>query len=396
MPAAYFELIANIAIAAMFVASFAVVAKLNPGRPGIGWFAASYAMGGITPIAELMLPSSATAAPFMILSYASLLAGLSTMVPALQLYYRQRPRWDIATIIVAAGVVARWIIWGGNRDDLGYEFAYQAPFAAATATSAFVAWRAYRHSRAGRPLAVMFAVLAAHFLLKPFAAAYFGSGNSAAEYSASTYALFSQALSGILLIAAGLVLLLTVLQELVQESRHDAHSDALTGLPNRRALAGVFEVVRKRAAKSGIPASIAIVDIDHFKNFNDRWGHDTGDAVLRAVARCLESACPPNAVVARLGGEEFVVLMPGMPQQVARLACEKIRIAVSQLNAGPSAVTVSLGLSEVGSEVAELPKALRPADIALYHAKAKGRNRTSVFEPTELRDGASTPIRSYR
>lgn len=213
----------------------------------------------------------------------------------------------------------------------------------------------------------MFAVLAAQFLLKPFAAAYFGSGNSAAEYSASTYALFSQALSGLLLIAAGLVLLLTVLQELVQESRHDAHSDALTGLANRRALAGVFEVVRKRAAKSGIPASIAIVDIDHFKNFNDRWGHDTGDAVLRAVARCLESACPPNAVVARLGGEEFVVLMPGMPQQVARLACEKIRIAVSQLNAGPSAVTVSLG-----SEVAELPKALRPQTLPCITRKRTG------------------------
>lgn len=110
------------------------------------------------------------------------------------------------------------------------------------------------------------------------------------------------------------------------------------------------------------------------------------------------AAWSPRArpVVARLGGEEFVVLMPGMPLQVARLACEKIRIAVSQLYGGPSAVTVSLGLSEVGSEVAELPKALRPADIALYHAKANGRNRTSVFEPTELQEGASTPIRSYR
>lgn len=394
MPAAYFALIANIAVAAMFVASFAVVAKLNPGRPGVSWFATSYAIGAITPISELILPNSASATPFMILSYASLLAGLSVMVPALQLHYRQRPRWDIAGLIVAGGIVVRWTIWGGSRDDLAYEFAYQAPFAVATAASAVVAWRAYRRRRVGRPLAMIFATLAVHFLLKPFAAAYFGSGGSATEYSASTYALFSQALSGILLIAAGLTLLLTVLQELVQESRQDAHSDPLTGLPNRRALAGVFEVVRTRALKSGIPASIAILDIDHFKTFNDRWGHDTGDTVLRAVARCLEAAAPPNAVVARLGGEEFVVLMSGTPVQVARLACETMRVAVSQLNTGPSAVTVSVGLSEIGPHAVELPEALRAADTALYRAKAKGRNRTSVFGPNSDEDAEGLPLRA--
>lgn len=388
MPAATFALIANTAVAAMFMISFALVARLYPGRPGIRLLAVSYAVGLLTPLAELLLPHSPVAAPLMLLSYGALLAALALVVPALQLYYGHRVRWNVVAGLIGAGLAARALIWGGTRDDLGYELVYQFPFAAATATASLVAWREWRTSGRGRAVSLVFAVLAAHFLLKPFGAAYLGSGATAGAYVGSSYALFSQALSGMLLIAAGLVLLITVLHELVREVRSEAQSDPLTLLPNRRALGLMFDVVRKHTANSGIALSIAIIDIDHFKGFNDRWGHGTGDVVLQAVARALETSCPPHALVARLGGEEFVVLMPGTTAQMGRLACERMRMAVAEMDTGTAPVTISIGLAEVSAGTATLSEAIAPADIALYEAKAKGRNRTQVFEPAPGMMGA--------
>lgn len=377
MTVATLPILVNIFVAGMFVASFLTIAHLNPSSANIRWLALSYAFGLLTPLAELLLPSSPWPAPFMVVSYGGMFAGLVLMGPALSLVYGHRPQWRLALVLIAMGILMRVIIWGGQRNEFWYELAYQAPFAAAATFCALTIAYHGRGSGLDRATSVLFAVVSAHFFLKPFAAVYFGSGASVTDYSHTTYALISQASSGVLLIGAGLLVLLNAFQMVVLRDRSAALSDPLTGLPNRRALHASFETFA--AGRDDLVAAIAILDLDHFKSINDRFGHDVGDDVLRAVARCLEDNRPANGIVARIGGEEFVLLMPWQQQTVALLAAETLRAAIGQLSLQPvGRVSVSIGMTPVGRGE-DLSMALARADRGLYAAKAAGRDR-SIFE----------------
>ena len=142
----------------------------------------------------------------------------------------------------------------------------------------------------------------------------------------------------------------------------------------------------KSARRTGGPLALLVIDADHFKRFNDRYGHAVGDAVLQGLARCL-SACVhrPDDLVARIGGEEFVVLLPGTDAEGARRIAAKVHQAVAALDLpsagiGPGAVTVSIGLA-VGpaADEAGWSALYRRADAALYAAKQRGRNRAEIF-----------------
>lgn len=163
------------------------------------------------------------------------------------------------------------------------------------------------------------------------------------------------------------------------ELQRMATTDMLTGLPNRLNInerAGSL-FAQSRSGKREF--SVAIIDIDHFKSINDRYGHDVGDSVLRNVARTLSAQCGEASIVGRQGGEEFVALFAGADGAAAVAAAERLRAAVaaSSYAVGGTALTttVSIGVasfSEVDSEFADI---LRRADRALYAAKAAGRNR---------------------
>jgi diguanylate cyclase (GGDEF)-like protein len=386
MPAATLPILVNIFVAGMFVASFLTIAQLNPGFGHIRLIAVSYAAGLLTPIAEFILPLSPWPVPFMIVSYGGVLVGLVLMGPALSLLYGQRPAWLVAAAIAIGGLVLRGLIWGGQRNEFWYELAYQVPMAMAALFCSATIVAHGRKSGLDRIAAGLFAVIGAHFLMKPFAAVYFGSGATASDYVNSTYALISQASSGVLLIAAGLLVLINALQMVVLRDRSDAISDPLTGLPNRRALHTAFE--RMARGPGDVPAAIAILDIDHFKRVNDKWGHGNGDQVIGAVAQCLEENRPANAIVARVGGEEFVLLMPWQEEALARLACERLRLAVEQLTfTRVDKVTVSAGVTPVLRNE-EMSIALGRADRGLYKAKEMGRNRC-VFEPLDAFPGSA-------
>jgi len=158
-----------------------------------------------------------------------------------------------------------------------------------------------------------------------------------------------------------------------------AARDFLTGLFNRRHF---FERGRKlvdEAREMGVPVSIAILDIDHFKRLNDRYGHDGGDRALTAVARSLSvSAERGFNLLARVGGEEFAILFPGADLTEATRLCDDIREAIARetlkLGEDTLALTVSLGVATIGPED-ELDICLGRADRALYAAKQSGRNR---------------------
>ncbi len=171
--------------------------------------------------------------------------------------------------------------------------------------------------------------------------------------------------------------------QLRDELRRQALHDPLTGLYNRRYLEAIFPRELERVANAGLPLSVVMADIDHFKRINDSLGHAAGDRVLKAVGAALRAQVRGGDVVCRVGGEEFVVLLPGADQEVAAARAEQLRAAVGALtisNPPLPQVTISLGLSSFPRHGGTPADLLAAADTALYRAKASGRNRVAVGE----------------
>ncbi|WP_375275272.1 GGDEF domain-containing protein, partial [Methylorubrum thiocyanatum] len=158
-------------------------------------------------------------------------------------------------------------------------------------------------------------------------------------------------------------------------------TDLLTGLPNRRRFEEAFEQAAKASRRADRPLALLVIDADHFKRYNDRHGHVVGDAVLKSLAKSLtESLRRPNDLAARVGGEEFAVLLPDTDRAGAARIAEAIHAAVADLavpaaGIGPGSITVSIGLA-VSAGDRETEDLYRRADAALYEAKESGRNRT--------------------
>jgi diguanylate cyclase (GGDEF)-like protein len=157
-----------------------------------------------------------------------------------------------------------------------------------------------------------------------------------------------------------------------------AQRDSLTGLANHGHLWSTLAVEFERADRHARPLSLAMLDIDHFKAFNDRFGHVAGDEALCAVARVLEANSRSHDVVARYGGEEFAVILPETYVAGALQYAEKIRQAVEALSLEPSQrqkLTVSVGVAASGPSVGSAQELVVRADALLYRAKKTGRNR---------------------
>ena len=171
-----------------------------------------------------------------------------------------------------------------------------------------------------------------------------------------------------------------------------AMHDGLTGLPNRRAFDIAIEREARRAARAGHPLSVILIDIDHFKDYNDCFGHPAGDECLRLTARTIQGCLQrPGDLAARYGGEEFAVLLPGANQASAFKVAETIRIAVSGLGVQHApklggAVTISAGAATVTprSTGYSSQTLVGFADAALYQAKAAGRNVVHVGPKLDL------------
>lgn len=153
-------------------------------------------------------------------------------------------------------------------------------------------------------------------------------------------------------------------------------TDVLTGVGNRRRLEQALPLEIGRARRDGTPLSALMTDIDHFKRVNDTYGHGAGDKVLAGVGQLLKSNTRPTDIVARFGGEEFVVLMPHASLTQAMTRAEQLRVALSAETIAPlpAPITASFGVAELTAEEAG-ESLLRRVDAALYQAKAGGRNQ---------------------
>ena len=173
------------------------------------------------------------------------------------------------------------------------------------------------------------------------------------------------------------------------DHRTEAVIDGLTGMLNRRALDQRLHELTAQAQITGLPVAVIIGDIDHFKRVNDEHGHATGDAVLVEVAYRLRKSLRAFDLAYRVGGEEFLIVVPGADVPRAAELAEQLRAAVAAEPAAGLRITMSLGVA--GSAGLDLDRArlLHEADTALYEAKARGRDQVvAATQPTVARPAA--------
>jgi len=157
--------------------------------------------------------------------------------------------------------------------------------------------------------------------------------------------------------------------------------DPLTGLANRRELDRRLREWLGQRARTGTPLAVALLDIDHFKRVNDRYGHAVGDKVLKQTADLIRGECRAIDVVARYGGEEFAVVLPGVDTAAAMAVCERIRAAYARASAlgGVPGIALTLSAGVAGwTPGAGGDSLLDAADRAMYAAKRAGRNRVAL------------------
>jgi diguanylate cyclase (GGDEF)-like protein len=186
-----------------------------------------------------------------------------------------------------------------------------------------------------------------------------------------------------------MILLSMTLSSRMNELKHQSRTDSLTLLGNRRLFDDKLPNELALAKHLRRPLSLLVLDIDHFKNYNDRHGHVQGDEAIKIVANSLRRHTRKPFTACRFGGEEFTVILPGVDEEDAAKLAERLRVSVQDALGDDLAITISVGyasLSQASFESAE--KMFEAADFALYSAKQAGRNRVMGFQGRRSEDMA--------
>ncbi len=258
---------------------------------------------------------------------------------------------------------------------------YQLPYAAMQVLMTWVVIQSGRRDALDRLLMAASGLTALSCLSKPAIAWHTGTATGPQGYMASQYAAVSQTMGSVTLIALALVLLLVIMRDTMVEMMVRSETDPLSGALNRRGFERQANRLIELAQRKRTPISFVTLDLDRFKSINDSYGHAAGDRVIVDLAELLTEAVDDKDLVARVGGEEFAVLLPGRTSDQAGLIAEKLRSLISQRlqvrGTGAEAVTASFGVSQYqrGEQLSDLG---RRSDLALYDAKSAGRNRVSI------------------
>lgn len=353
--------------------------------PELGLWAAAYgvfAAGCALAMNRSMLPGVAGSAltnVVMMLGYMLVLHGV------LRLDDRKLPGALTAAVLAAIG--AAWFAAGTGLGTTFWNYVSAFPIAAVSGLTALALLRS-RTAKGLRSRPIAVAVFACHGIFNlartfvaPIVAAQLGDGVPLTVAKMTMYeaVLFS--------VAMPMSLLALVREEERAQLLTAARTDFLTGLHNRQ---GFFELGpdRLRLESKGAPGTLLAFDLDHFKAINDTYGHEAGDQILQLFAGIASETAPRDAMCARLGGEEFAILLPGTGLEEARRIGAEVAQRFAEVAArsdGPAiAATVSVGLAEAAAGKADLAELLAAADRALYKAKLLGRNRIEVAEPVRI------------
>jgi diguanylate cyclase (GGDEF)-like protein len=334
-------------------------AAVAEARPDTGLMTRSlmllFVLGGTLTVLSLTVNGPEVAAARMTAT-ATCAFGVALLLLVL---YDRTPAWAFDALLALGTVLIEWTVWAGGD-----------------ATS---------------PYAMLFfwvAIYAFYFLPQWRAAVQLGlvvlayAATIAVSRDPSSQAVMHWAVANGALIVAGALIGVqrAHTRRLVTRLADDARRDTLTGLVNRRGFEELFDTELERARRTGGQLALIVADLDRFKWLNDQFGHPAGDAALQRVAEILGTAKRRIDTAARIGGEEFAVIVPSSDHHAAYILAERMRREVRQTFASePSALTVSLGVAAFGVHGASAEALVAHADQALYAAKRLGRDRTVVY-----------------
>jgi diguanylate cyclase (GGDEF)-like protein len=321
-------------------------------------------LGSSSNVIQVLFPASCVFAAFWVGPWAllPLTAGPLFGAAAKLMPRMRKPEWLLAaallTFVVSLGFAVA--LTGGEHSPLIFWFVF------------YMVGVASRFGRIGVAVASCFGAAVA-------VAAVVAADPSAVEDALPTIAV---------LLAVGFIAgrYARVLVRTEFDHREAALLDPLTGLLNRTALESRFEELRQQAAQIGGPIALVICDLDNFKQVNDRHGHDRGDHVLRDVGYQLRERTRSFELIYRLGGEEFLLVLPGRGLDEAEAVAERLRMSLASSDPGGIAITASLGVSCAQGDEIEFERLFHAADQALYEAKRRGRD--AVVTAADIRPRA--------
>jgi diguanylate cyclase (GGDEF)-like protein len=330
--------------------------------------------------------------PLLYVAWTCLLVSMLVMYRALLRICGGNPHRTRFGILVVGAAIAAWLVFGFVAPNPIRQM--DATWLAASVIGGRAAWDLWRHARRSRhpapALAVAFflALMTIRPLLEILARDVHSGPLDPATMYGPPGVVFFRALVMSLMSMSVLWLEVSRLYETVELQ---ATQDEMTGLANRRAIVSLLHRELGRAKRGHAACSIALIDIDYFKQVNDTWGHPAGDQVIKWVAQVIDDSIRPYDTLGRYGGEEFLLLIPGAGPDGAIAVAERARMAIEQqpciVEGNPLRVTVSAGVAAWSPDM-DTDALLRLADDALYRAKETGRNRVVLAEPAPAQAAA--------
>lgn len=387
---AAFILAINLFIAGIFAVAFGVVAATNRTARGAGWLSLGYALGIVDVALEFILPRQTDPTPVAVGIFLVFLIGQTFCLIGVARHYRVPPPWIGVAAISTLSILAIPLIFTLEYASPLRSLAYQLPYFAMHSLIVVTIFRSGRRQALDLLLMALTAFTALLYLVRPLIIWIVGTASTPQGYMGTTYAAISQSVGAVTLIAMALVLLLVIMRDTAAEMNARSETDSLSGALNRRGFDAHAERLLAQAQRTGAPIVLVAADLDHFKAINDGFGHAAGDAVIAHFASLLRRSVSETAVVSRLGGEEFAVLLPGANIAHGRRYAESVRIELAAVPLSglgiDQRVTASFGVAQAmpGDTLFDLS---RRADAALYRAKASGRNQVSAA----LADLSPTP-----
>ncbi|WP_329767467.1 GGDEF domain-containing protein [Stenotrophomonas maltophilia] len=327
-------------------------------------------------------------APAILAGNAAMAGCALLMLRGVALHLEQPlPLWRplLMAAVFMACIFAFLVLW----PDLGVRLQVFSVFT--LLVDGWIAWLLLRHApvqqrTSCRLAAVVFLAEAALYAVRLFLPVAPDAGEDIMRTGTPMFVTY---IAGVMLeLARCFAMVLLLVERMLVDLRRAARTDGLTGLLNRSAVLADGQVQLQRLRRQGRPLALLLIDVDHFKQINDRWGHLAGDEVLRHFAAVLQHGLQGrDTLLGRYGGEEFVLVLAGSTQAEAMARAATIRTALQQnparLATGPVTFTASIGLAMDDGQ-GELSTLLAAADAALYRAKTAGRDRLACATPAEI------------
>ena len=392
-------LVAGCAFLVMLGAVFVLVWARHRDTPELLWWGLPLMLGGIG-LATYMKPDWQTDYLAIMLGNAARLFALGCLWQGVRVFQHRKP-----AMIRLIGICLIWVAFCSVPAFVGSMGSRVTVASLLTATfaglSAWELWRDREEALASRlPTLLTFSSFALVNIIRAVVAPWAPFPMGAGPVDPLWLAIFMWVVFGHAILAGVLFLAMT-LERREAEQRSFALSDPLTGLMNRRAFADFATRMNRRRAGFRNAMALLVLDLDHFKSVNDRFGHEVGDRMLKAFADVAENNVRPSDHLFRMGGEEFCFALPETPLVEAIAVAERIRKAfeasVIDTPGGAACATVSIGIAATQFAI-EVEVLLAAADAAVYEAKARGRNRVVAAEPSLLlrRPDADEPPRRLR